>query len=47
MRPSLRLAAREIAASGPQSALFVLSTTLALVTLVALGGFSRSVAGAL
>lgn len=43
MRPSLRLAAREIARSGPQSALFVLSMTLALVTLVALGGFSRAV----
>jgi putative ABC transport system permease protein len=43
VRPSLRLAAREIARSGPQSALFVLSTTLALVTLVALGGFSRAV----
>lgn len=43
MRPSLRLAAREIARSKPQAALFVLATTLALVTLVALGGFSRAV----
>ncbi len=47
MRPSLRLAVREIAGSGPQSALFVLSTTLALVTLVALGGYSRAVQRAL
>ncbi len=43
MAPSLRLAFREIVRSGPQSFLFVLSMVLALVTLVSLGGFSRSV----
>jgi putative ABC transport system permease protein len=45
--PSLRLALREIRGSGPQAALFVLATTLALVTLVALGGFSAAVRAAL
>jgi len=43
MTSSLRLAFREIVRSGPQSFLFVLSMILALVTLVSLGGFSRSV----
>ncbi len=37
------LARREILRAGPQAVLFVLSTTLALVTLVSVGGFSRTV----
>jgi len=39
----IRLVRRQIASSGQQSVLFVLCVALSLVTLVSLGGFSRSV----